>query len=258
MSVGALVSSCTKDYDYDPATPFSEEGVKVSFVPASNVVLAQSDTEFEVTIVRTETEGELTVPILVESAAEVFTVPSSVTFADGESEAVLVVNVSNDMEAFTDYQLKLTTSDELLDPYTEEQDNFCFYKATVVKEDFKPVAVGLFTDNIFYEASWDVELEYSEMLGLYRLASPFEDGFHIMLNWEKDAPTAVVCDQNGDAQRDTPLGFTYYSYGMVYWTVTGTTQYDAETGLFYFPMAMTVSAGTLANYYETFQITEWY
>ena len=257
LAAGALVS-CTEDYDYDPAAPYSAEGVKVSFVPASSVVLAQSDNSFEVTVARTETEGELTIPIKVLAADDVFEVPSSVTFADGEAEATLTVNVKENMKTFTDYALKLTTSPELLDYYTEAQDNFYLFSSNVVKEDFQPVALGLFTDNVYYGDAWEIELEYSEMLDLYRLASPYEYGFNVYLNWKKGDAEVVICDKDGNAKKSTPLGFSYYSYGMVSWTVLGDNTYDAETETFAFPMATTVTLGKIGEGVSTFQITEWY
>lgn len=88
--MGLTMTSCVNKYEYSGAT---DEGSKVFFGNdlASTVDVSFDDNKFQVAVSRTNTAGELTVPVnITMSEGSIFT-PSanSVTFADGEATTYL-------------------------------------------------------------------------------------------------------------------------------------------------------------------------
>lgn len=94
LPVMAALTACSDDDKYTPAQALSNAQVFFASDIPSSVKLAEDQTSFDVKINRVKTDGELTVALTstqdTASTAQV-TVPGSVTFADGEKEAVITV-----------------------------------------------------------------------------------------------------------------------------------------------------------------------
>ncbi|MBP6867359.1 MAG: hypothetical protein KBC07_00015 [Bacteroidales bacterium] len=105
-----LLASCnteqiTKIYEPD--------GVAYSFInKAGNFTLPATNPVFSVRIFRNTTEGSGTVNIAATPSANVFTVPSTLTFEDGQGAADLTVSLTNEAAIGLIYNLKLTLSSE--------------------------------------------------------------------------------------------------------------------------------------------------
>lgn len=89
-----MLGSCTEDYEYSAATP---EGEQVYFKTtlASRYDLDLNKSTFQVEINRIQSKGELTVNLNAsKDEGSIFTIPTSVTFADGATSAE--INISYD------------------------------------------------------------------------------------------------------------------------------------------------------------------
>ena len=101
LTVLALgLSSCTEECDYTPAQPSAVETNDYYFdaaQPASEVI-GLSDTEYTVTVERVNAADEQTIAIYAVADEEIFTIPSTITFAAGETTADIVIGLNENME----------------------------------------------------------------------------------------------------------------------------------------------------------------
>lgn len=97
------ISSCTSDYDYKGAPKVANE-VYFSNTQESTIQLSKSNSSFDITLHRVSKDGELTVPLTYTAdEGSIFTVPSSVTFADGETEAPIKITYNPDNMQYGTY-----------------------------------------------------------------------------------------------------------------------------------------------------------
>lgn len=250
FAVLALFSACTEESEYTPAQPSAETNAyRFSASSSSNVVLALSDDVYQIKVERDDVTDEVTLPLSVKGDLEIFSAPSSVTFAAGESQAVLDIAIAPEMEAFKNYYLEVSIDESYVNPYAT--DNFSVLPITFQKEDYAPFALGVYS-SWFFEQSWNAILEYSPMLDLYR----FKDC------WVKGDVT-FTCNREtmefemSAAQFDT--GYVHPTYGNVTAKVLGSNNgFDPETNTFYFAYQFICSAGSFGANYDTYAITEVY
>ncbi len=108
IAVAALVTvamaACTSDYEYD--TPEALKGAQVYFSNTlpSKIEVNKESGNFDVTLSRQNTEGELTVPLMFTAdEGNIYTVPSTVTFADGEATANIHITFNPDDLVYGNY-----------------------------------------------------------------------------------------------------------------------------------------------------------
>lgn len=259
-----FVSSCSSDDDPVPA-PYEPKANTVSFVeePGTAVLAVDAD-EFEVTVVRTQSDSEQIVAIEVLQAADCFTVPSCVTFAEGETEVTFKVGIDSTMKAFTNYDLRLRIPEVETDPYAMDAPS-PMYNKTLLKEDYQPWAVGVFSENVLFGDQWEQVLEYSPMLDIYRFPDLIVAGTPYHFKWTpataESAQVFYFCDADGKKIASQATGYVHSSYGMI----TSTFSYDENCGylptenglgMFVYIAEYTVSAGSFGAGYEIFEITE--
>ena len=251
LAVLALFSACTEDNEYVPAGPCAETNA-YRFAADQNVapVLALTDSVYVVTLERDNTEEEVTVALNVKGDTDMLKAPSTVTFAAGEAQVSLNIEIAPSMEALKNYYLEISIEESLVNPYLPA--NNSIFSLTVLKEDYKPFAAGNYTSWLF-EQTWPAVLEYSPMLDLYR----FKDC------WVKGDVTFRVTNPETMEFEMTASSFgTGYLYnGQV--EVVATVQvenikFNPETNTLYFAYQMDVPG--LASFgagYDTYQITEY-
>ena len=120
----ALAMAACSDYvdtvEQSPEVPAGNHGV---YFPATNVKAFEMEpteaTEISLTIARTNSSGTASVPVTVEvNTDDVFNVPATVDFADGETEKEFTVTFPTAGEGKA-YSLKLTVfGDEYVNPYS--------------------------------------------------------------------------------------------------------------------------------------------
>lgn len=256
-----LAAACNPiEETYVPGLPTGEND-NVFFSPdnASSVVLPVDGTTFDVVVCREKTDGALTLPLEAWTNGP-FEIPESVAFAAGEAEATVTITAGTDMEMFKNYDVRLSVSDE----YTHAYDTLYVYpRATisVVKEDYKPYANGQYLDYFFSGQGWDITMEYSEILKMYRLSdvwAPLGTGSTTDLTFAWDGTETVVM---GASSYST--GVAMSDYGNVTAVVEdGSVWYGIPAGMlaeealdgFVFDFKWTVAAGSFGTGYPQFYI----
>ncbi|MCU4176685.1 hypothetical protein [Carboxylicivirga sp. N1Y90] len=117
-----LFVGCSEWEDTVTPSPQAPEGCQGVFFPSSNQAVFELEPadalELTLTVSRTLSAGSVDVPIIVETNKDdVFVVPSSVTFADGETEVDFKVTFPQAGEGIA-YDLKLAVEgDNYINPY---------------------------------------------------------------------------------------------------------------------------------------------
>lgn len=251
-------TACSDDDTYEKGKPSA--GKSVGFPDEEMAVLALADTKLEVTLTRRDTQGALTVPIRVYDKPSFVTVPATVTFADGAAETTLILEVGQEMEAFTEYWIRLGVDEAFTDPYSPEAPS-PFYNITMIKEDYKLVANCIYDDTFWYEAEIEAVIEYSPMKNLYRMPSVMADGVHYYFFFN-GSDEFYFTDAAGKQTTKFFSGAVHSTYGNVYVNVESDEAnpmgYDPATATFFFPTEWTVSAGSFGGMEEYIYVTEWF
>ena len=245
-----VLASCVEEDPYTPGNPTNTNGNNVYFSAAnpSNLVLGLTESSFTVTVERENGSSALSVPLKSHSISNIFTVPTSVDFAAGETSKVITVQFSG-AEPFVNYVLDIAIPEELTYQY-KDQNVYPTFSITVLQEDFKPIHNGSYYDDFWSGEEWDQALEYSELKDTYRLSNLWTfDGFagaSFEFTWDKSTGDVVV---NGGNKFST--GMVHSTYGLISAQDQGSF-YDADDDAIYFKFKWTVSAGSFGTYYNVF------
>ncbi len=245
VALFALVS-CVQDEDtYKPGNPTNTNGNNIYFSAenAASLVLGLADNSFTVTIERENASNAVSVPLKWYSPSEIFDVPSNVDFAVGETSKEITI-VFSGAEPFVNYTLNITIPEEYTYPY-KDQTVYPSYAVTMLQEDYKVVHTGSYYDDFWSGETWEQPLEYSELLGTYRLSNVWTEGHGFTFKWDGKSEEVTVVESK------IATGLVYDSYGAI----SATPQecfYDADDNAIYFPFEWTVSAGTFGVYYNVF------
>lgn len=248
-----MATSCGSDDDYAPGAPTNSEGLNVFFSTEENIALPLDGNTFDVTFVRNNTSGELTIPVnFSTSTPEIFTsVPSSVTFPSGAKEAVITIACNPDMEVFHTYHATITIDEKYTTQYADDRTNRPRAELNVVKEDFKPYLTGTYYSQFFETEEPGTVLEYSEMKKVFRFQHVAVD-----LNY-----TFVVDEDNNIHVNEAMIstGYDHPSYGLI--TANRTKKpslIEVEGGVttYYINFEYTVSLGSFGDYYDYFVVNK--
>lgn len=118
ITVASLVgiSSCSEDYV--PTVMPDNAQVYFSNINSREYLLEENQSEVKVEVTRLNTNGELSVGLTANDTtqAKLFTVPNTVTFADGDSIATFPITFKfSDLVADNDYALDINLSSEFTD-----------------------------------------------------------------------------------------------------------------------------------------------
>lgn len=98
-----IMGSCTDEYEHTDATATGEQ-VYFKTTLASKYDLDLKKNNFQVEVNRINSVGELTVDIVAtQKAGSIFTVPATVTFADGQTSANVTISYNPDVLASKEY-----------------------------------------------------------------------------------------------------------------------------------------------------------
>ena len=263
-------TACNKnDYEYEPGKEAATDELALYFDDEEDLTLAITDTEVEITLNRVNTEGELTVPLIVNTAPDFVTVPETATFAAGQDKTTVKLTIGEGMDPFVKYLVKISIPEEFTQPYDVDSGS-PVYSFTITKEDFATVAKGVFTSTVAWKSSWENDLEFSNFLNLYRFPDLIASGTHIYFHFDMDAEgnqEFYFTDASGNHITKFSTGYIHPSYGEMTATVNegydmGYDEFvDEETGQpvneFYWVWKITVSAGSFGENYQTYDVTEW-
>lgn len=268
--ISALIfTACDDEITRDPSPVTNPSSTNVYFAKdnISNPVLGIEQTSFDVQISREKTDKEQTVTLFADNAYDdIFNVPSSVTFAVGESNKNVTIKVTDKMELMKSYHLAIYVDGEQVSLYKEQSvvvgdKRVALYpriELNVIKEDFAPYAKGTYS-NLFFAAGDDYEssektLEYSPSTKVYRLKNCWVQGYDVKFKWDGGAVVTMLGTTSG-AYVYVQTGSVHSTYGMISAYFKGCTYNDASKK-FTFPITWRVSAGSFGTYADYFTITQ--
>lgn len=101
--IAVAFSACTNDYDYTAASA-PENQVYFSNALETTIEIDKNAGSFDVVLNRVSDKGSVSVPLTFEAGEDnIFTVPSSVSFADGQKEAKISITYNPDEVEFGKY-----------------------------------------------------------------------------------------------------------------------------------------------------------
>lgn len=156
LAVTALtLGSCTDEYEYTAATV---EGQQVYFsnTLASTQNLSDAESSFNVSLNRIMTDGELTVNLTLDDASGIYSIPSSVSFADGEDEVSIPVSYDPtklEYDVFNDVTIAIADVD-----YTTPYGNSSYSFSAGMPSPYVLLGTGRFEDNNVASGYSEVEI----------------------------------------------------------------------------------------------------
>lgn len=183
LILGALVclfafSACTDEVDYTPATAESAKGVYFPSTLPSQIDLTTDGTTFDVQICRTDTVGEETVALQVETSdtANIFTIPSSVTFVDGQSSANITIAYDAEKLGYNYLDVTLSVAVESASAYGGNTYAF----TAGIPEPWESLGMATFTDAFFFYDTYQVEVQQNKLNPYqFRLVKPYHEALEV-------------------------------------------------------------------------------
>lgn len=185
LSVVALTwTSCNDSIEYTPVGPVEGAGVYFPTSTRTSYELEGTQGDITLSVMRTDSVGALDATLSTtfsEGGESVFTVPASVSFADGASTSSMTISYDNLVRGTT-YTVTMTFDEGT--PYSNSSLTLTFlYPEEVVYEWETVSEQALYTDNIFsmyggtnYYVS-DVVVEKANGYDMYRFKSPYNNDY---------------------------------------------------------------------------------
>lgn len=180
--VGLTACSDEDDYVAGEQDAAGKAGVWFPSTNASTTELApEEETAITIQLQRKDKSGEVTVPINVDSNGDdVFNVPSTATFADGDSLADVRITFPN-AQVGTTYSLTLSVPAEYVSLYKSYEGTNHGYSFTtsVVRVKWNDLGTAQLYDGFWYGALFnDVKFQQrDDNKNVYRIANPYTDDF---------------------------------------------------------------------------------
>ena len=173
-----------KDANYEPAAASGSQVYFSNETPAT-VNITKDATSFSIPVLRVNTAGALSVAITATDESGIFTIPSSVSFKDGESEAALTIGYDPTKLEYDDYKtIALSINDEQLKTlYGMSAITF----NVGIKSPWVSLGKGAITDDIVASIfsvpnyTWAVEIEENAIQpGFYRVLNPYTADYPLL------------------------------------------------------------------------------
>ena len=252
-----MAASCSDDDDWSAGAPSNAQGLNVYIGSSNNIALPVDGNTFEVTYVRNNTSGALTIPVNFNTGTpEIFTsVPSQVTFNDGEEEATITITCVNEMKMFKTYKATISIDEQYTTQYADTTANCPRAELNIVKEDYKPFKTGTYYSQFNEAEVANSVLEFSEILKCYRIKIDDEAMAHTF--------TFTVDDENNITINEPSIsqGWAYPGYGDVYAQPAAdkASMFDPDDNAYYFGFKYVIPAagvGFSGSYYDAFVVSE--
>lgn len=174
LSVLALtLGSCTEEYEYSGAKAEGQQVYFSSELPSTQD-LSSTESSFDVTIKRISTDEALTVNLTSTDESGLFTIPTSVSFAEGASEATISISYDPTKFEYDDYKdLTIAISDtEYTTPYGLSSYSF----SAGVPSPYVSLGTGRFSDGLFITGYVEVEILQNENdPSIFRVMNPYDE-----------------------------------------------------------------------------------
>jgi len=174
-----LLASCNTEKINVTYTP---DSAGYSFIAkATNFTLPATNPVFSIKVFRTTREGSATVNIAATaSAAGVFSIPSSLTFENGEGTADLQISLTKEAVIGITYNLKLTISDEDVSVGGVKEINMRVNLAY----NWISLGKGQFWDSWVLYSIPSVEILKADGFERYRVMQPYTKELLLEAEWE--------------------------------------------------------------------------
>lgn len=182
LAVGCAFTACKDEDDQRPIIPVEGPQVFFSSELPETVELSKNSNSFSIPVTRVDSVGALTVPVTaVLPDGSIFTVPTSVTFADGQKTADLVITYNPDDVVYGEYSdLTVQIGDEkVTTPFG--QNAFTFSAGATA---WVSMGTGTYRDDLFtawYDIDnqvYEVEIEKNIVEeGMYRIVNPYGENY---------------------------------------------------------------------------------
>lgn len=175
LAVFAGFTSCSDDDTIDRNYGVNNDEVYFPNTLPKTVELPISGNTFEVELRRVRTADAITVPIQATDESGLFSIPASVSFAEGADKAVLTVGYNADEINFDDFKtIVLNISDEsFVSPYGASSYTF---KAGIPAP-WTSLGNCSYTDNFLFGVAYATEIQQNDIdPNVFRVASPYAKG----------------------------------------------------------------------------------
>lgn len=175
LALPLAFTACGDDVEYSPADKPVNAQVYFPTTNGATVDLSKDKTSFDVTLMRAKTDEAITVPITATGDGSFFTIPTSVSFAQGVDKAVLSISYNPESLEYDAYsEIKLTIGDEsATTPYGMAQ---YVFKAGIPAP-WTSLGKATFSDAFLFANKYSVELQRNDLNpSLYRLVDPYSEG----------------------------------------------------------------------------------
>ncbi|MCI6550340.1 MAG: hypothetical protein MR450_05690 [Prevotella sp.] len=226
--LATMVSSCTNEYEYDPATATGEQ-VYFDQDQATTIEIDKTKGSFTIPLYRVNTEGTLTVPLqFTPDEGNIYTVPTEVTFQNGESSTSITITFDPEKTEYGTYvggtlaiadakhatpygfsQLAFTAgATEWVNMMIDDKPATATYR-----EDLVTVFFGV--DNLVYQ----VPIQESKIRkGMYRLVNPYGVlyGYNEPGDYDPNTNhylTVNATDPNFVYVEESPTSMDWHTYG---------------------------------------------
>jgi len=173
LPILAGLTSCKDQFaDYSAAEKLASAQVYFSSENPSEIDGTKQGSTFEVAVSRQNTEGEITVPVTVSCDNANVTIPTSVSFKDGEANATMLCTyVADSLDYNEAVPVVLQLGDEdYSTPYGLSTYSFTF----VIPMTWTTLGQATFADNFMFNNSHKITLQQcNQQSNLFRLVNPY-------------------------------------------------------------------------------------
>lgn len=150
------LGSCTEEYEYSAAKAEGEQ-VYFSNELSSTVELSNTESSYAIQINRINTAGELTVNLTLSDESGIYSIPSSVTFAQGDSTATF--DLSYDPQSL-EYDVFNSVTVAIADAeYTTPYGNSSYTFSAGMSSPYVSLGTGTYMDaGLYGDTPFDVEI----------------------------------------------------------------------------------------------------
>jgi hypothetical protein len=182
MIATTVFYSCEEEVEYTPAEKLNSAQVYFPISNQASIDLSSAAQSFAISIARVNTDEAITVPLTVRKESELYTVPTAVAFAQGESTSVITIAYDPDVVGFDNYsEIKLIIGGEgYTSPYGLAEYTF---KAGIPAP-WKSLGTGTFIEDFlttFYALDnipYEVEIQENLLTpGFFRLVNAFGENY---------------------------------------------------------------------------------
>lgn len=240
VAVASMFTACTEDHDWSAGEQVTGAQVYFADGVATNVTVEAETSSFEVTVMRGNVDEAATVPLKVAVSAakvdeeadpinyaELFTVPSNVSFGAGKDSAKFTVSFDRaSLEDGQTYTLTFSINDAgAVTPYGYDKQTWTL----VVPEPYVLLGTGLYRDdlvasifNIGGFPEYQVEIyENLNTPGFIYLKNPYGEAFPVNASnfhpYEEDVYFAIdISNPDAVVIPEQPLGLSVDNYGDIW------------------------------------------